>query len=801
MGDFAQDLRHGLRVLRKSPGLTVLAVATLSLAIGLNTSVASLLRPIIFSLPPIADPHQVAAIWSSNPRSGTERSATSYADYADWKSLNRSFLQLSAYSGAEFELQLGAERVSIRGQNVDFNYFDLLGAKPLLGRLIQQSDGASGAPPVAVISEGIWKRSFAADTRVLGRTILLDETGYVLVGVVPADFYYPVAGNDVWVPLRADSTGDRARRKLFVVGRFRPGLRSAQAQVDFDRIATQLDQAHPATNSGWRVLVRSLSDESNKKTANVTLLLYGPVFLILLIACGNVSNLLLAQATSRRAEIAVRLTLGASRGRLVRQLLSEALILSTAAGALGLLAAYWGVSLLRALFSQASPLLASQIRWDINVLALGLLLAVLTPLFFALAPALSAARGDVSNALRDASPGATGGRPSARSRGTTLSLQIAVLLVLVHLTVMLTKAMAALESVNVPCQPGTLLVLNVQEKRANHGRGTSALPVDQILNEISQVPNVEITAATNLLPGPVGTRGNLANILIEGESSTSSQAVARIAITPGYFRATCVSLIAGRQFGPDEVNQDAPVVMVSEAAANRFWPGQNPLGKRIRFMDREQGAAWLTVVGVSANLMREKELAAIRPAVFVPVGTQDSARVFLARVRGNAETAIPAVKAAVWRVRQDVVVEAATVRSLVDQQLQGSNLIKDFMATLGLIAGALAMAGVYGVTSYTVAQRTREIGVRMALGASRRKIFRLVMSGALRVAAIGVGLGLPIAVVAMVGLSKELGLLGATSPWLLPVSATVIVATTLAACLFPAHRATAIEPTAALRHE
>lgn len=801
MGNFAQDLRHGLRVLRKSPGLTFLAILTLSLAVGLNTALASLLRPFFFSLPPIADAHRVAAVWSANPRLGMELSPASYPDYADWKSLNRSFLQLTAYSYIEFEMPGGAERVSLRGKSVDFNFFELLGVKPVLGRLIGQSDAAPGAPLAVVISEGLWKRRFAADPRVLSRIMLLDEASYTIVGVVPADFYYPVAGDDVWVLLRPEAAGDRARRRLSVIGLFRPGVDSAQAQPDFDRIATQLEQAYPATNSGWRVLVRSLRDESNKKTANATFLLYGPVFLILLIACGNVSNLLLAQATARRAEMAVRLTLGATRARLVRQLLSEALILSTAAGALGLLVAYWGIRLLRALFSQASPLLANQIRWDVNVLGFGILLAVLTPLFFALAPALSAARGDLSNALRDASPSATGGRLSARSRGATLSLQVALVLVLVHLTIMLTKATSALESVNVPCQPENLLVLSVQEKRSARGQASTALPVMQILDEISQVAGVEIAAATNLLPGPGRSRPTIESMLLEGESAPSAQAASRIAVTPGYFRAACLSLVAGRGFTADEVTHDAPEVIVSEAAAKRFWPGQNPLGRRFRFPGREKGIRWLTVVGVSTNLTRQPEIAAMLPALFVPFTGQETTTVFLARTRGIAEAILPATKAAVWRAKGNVAVEAASVRSLVDQQLEGSKLIKNFMAALGVIAGMLAMAGVYGVTSYSVAQRTREIGVRIALGASRRRILRLVLLGGLRVAAIGIVFGLPVAVAAMLALSKELGQTGATNPWFLPVSAAVMLATTLAACFFPARRATAIQPMAALRHE
>jgi macrolide transport system ATP-binding/permease protein len=813
-----QDLRYGARMLLKSPGVTLIAVVTLALGIGANSVIFSLINALLLRPLPVEDPERLVAVYTSD-FGGARYGSTSYPDYVDWRDRNQVFSQLVAFQMRPFSMSVEGGNDRVFGEIVSGNYFSALGLTLALGRgFLPEEDRVPGERPVAVISHRLWQNRFGGDPATVGRIVKLNGHSFTIVGVGPETYSGLMRGIavDLWVPAmmmeQAAPGGNdplgRGSRSFLVTGRLKSGVTLDHAQANFRVIAEQLFKEWPQhwENSRKESRVISLISESEARVMpNFVIfmaLLMTMVVLVLLIACANVANLLLARAMARRKEIAIRLSLGARRNRLIRQLITESVLLALFGGVAGLLLAGWGTGLLMTFKPPVQIPIVIDLRVDWRVLGFTFGLSLLTGILFGLVPALAASRPDVVAFLKD-HVGTESSR--VRLRGALVVVQVALSLMLLICSGLFIRSLRQASSVDLGFDPNNLLVMSMDWQLQGYAETAGRNMSEQLLDRVSALPGVESVSLSNSLP--LGMGGSRRSVIIEGYTAQPGESteVKWSSVAPGYFETFRIPILRGRTFNDQDRMGLPGVVVVNESFARHYWPGADPVGRRIQLGGTRSGAndppAYLEVVGV----VRDCKYATLgeEPTPFFYLNLlqhYQPSLTLIVRTRGNPIDYLSAARREVSALDKNLpLYDVKTMRQHLGLALLPARLAGSVLGIFGLAALILAAAGIYGVMAYSVAQRTREIGIRMALGASASSVLKLVVKHGMTLALIGMVLGL-IASLALTRLIRPL-LFGvsATDPLTFIVIVLLLSAVALLACYIPARRATKIDPMIALR--
>jgi putative ABC transport system permease protein len=813
-----QDARHGLRVLWKNRGFTATALITLAVGIWANSAIFSAVNSVLLRSLPYAAADQLVLAWEVTAKG--RQTTTSPANFRDWRGQASSFSEMAATSGVDFTITGDGEPTRVVGASVSTNFFDLLGVAPALGHTFERENKAAGDWKTVVLSHRLWLSRFGGDPNAVGKAITLNGNGYTIIGVMPSSFkwqnlspasssgelselFVPAIKNDIpqlGAQTDRDISASRTLSFMRVVGRMKPGVSLAQAQSEMNTVASRLAQAYPDSNANTTIrllpLQRYLAGDA--RPALFTLLF--AVGFVLLIACANVANLSLARAASRRKEFAVRAALGAARGRLVRQLLTESVLLSLMAGALGLLVAVWGVQGLANLMPNHLPRI-NDVSIDSHVLLFTLVVSTLTGLAFGLIPALQVSRVDLTETLKEG--GAKSATMQGRSSRALIVLEVALSLVLLVGAGLLLKSFLLLQQVKPGFDSNNLLTLKIFLPEAKYPQpGQKSQFFAQLLERVRSLPGVESAGAALNLPFPGDDI--LLRFNVEGRPAPPPGEQTSInyqVISPDYFRTLRIPLLRGRDIAETD-RADAPgVVVISESAAKRYFAGEDPLGKRVRVGG--ENAPPLTVVGVASDI-RERTLDA-PPHAEAYVSYLQSPFAFMGvavRTGGDPANTLGAVRGAVAGIDKQLSVGSVhTMNELMSESLARQRSVSLLAGFFGLAALLLASVGIYGVISYMVTQRTREIGIRIALGANRRDVLRMIVTHGMGLTLAGVGVGLFASFALTRALSGLLYEVSATDPLIYAGVALLLASVALVACLVPARRAMNVDPMIALRYE
>ncbi|HTR01549.1 MAG TPA: ABC transporter permease [Thermoanaerobaculia bacterium] len=807
MNDFARDVRFAIRSLRKSPGFAAVALATLALGIGANAAIFSVVDAVLLRPLAYADPGRLVAVYQTLPSQGVTSNGTSYQNYLDWTKAG-SFERLGAVRMHDYTLTGVGEPALVVAGTVTANVFGLLGAPPLLGRGLVEADDPAEAAPVAVLTERIWRERFGGDPGVVGKTVRLDERIFTVVGVMPARFRTPpdVPPADLWTALSQDPVFGDLRQKrgghyLTIVGRLKDGASLDQAQAELKTIAEVQAREFPKENEGWSVRLVPLSESFVAGVRTALLVLLGAVALVFLIACANVANLLLARSGARAREVAIRTALGAGRGALVRQFLAESLVLGVAGGALGLALAAATMRALRAWIPANLPRVAD-VGLDVRVLVFGLVVSVAAAVIFGLAPALHAARPDLSAGLREGSAGAGEGAPRRRLRNVLVVAETALSFVLLVGAGLLARSFVRLQEVPLGFDPSRVLTAGMSLPRTQYSRPEQWRSFyTTLVDRLSREPGVEHAAAS--LPLPLYGAGLNFAFKIDGREQTSGSDLTAnyTASTPEYFRALGVTLMRGRLFTEQDTADAPKVCVVSAAFAKQHFPSENPLGKRLLFGFKESVAR--EIVGVVADVKRDGQGAPSKPEMYVPFAQEPWwAAYLLVRTAGDPMRLSAVLRNHVRALDPGLPVESVQpMTRMVSESVAQPRFRTTLLALFGAAALVLAVVGIYGVLSYSVGRRTREVGIRVALGASRGDVLRLILSEGLLLTGLGLALGALGAAVLTRFLSTLLFEIGRFDPLTYAAVAAVLAVSGLFACWIPARRAMRVDPVVALRAE
>jgi len=807
MKGLARDVRFAIRTLRKSPGFAAVALATLALGIGANAAIFSVVDAVLLRPLPYADPGRLVVAYQTLPSQGVTSNGVSYLNYLDWTKA-RSVERLGAVRMHDYTLTGAGEPALVAAGTVTANVFGLLGTAPLLGRGLVDADDSAEAAPVAVLTEKLWRDRFGGDPAVVGRAVRLDERVFTIVGVMPSRFRTPpdVPPADLWTPLSQDPIFDDLRQKrgghyLTIVGRLKDGASLEQAQAELKTIADGQARQFPKENEGWSVRLVPLAESFVAGVRTALLVLLGAVALVFLIACANVANLLLARSGARAREVAIRTALGAGRGALVRQFLAESLVLGTAGGALGLSLAAATTKALRAWLPANLPRVAD-VALDLRVLVFGLVVSLGAAILFGLVPALHAARPDLASGLREGSAGAGEGAPRRRLRNVLVVVETALSFVLLVGAGLLARSFVRLQEVPLGFDPARVLTAGMSLPRAQYARPEQWRNFyTTLVDGLSKEPGVELAAAS--LPLPLYGAGLNFAFKIDGreEASGSDLTANYTASTPEYFRSLGIRLMRGRLF-TERDSADAPkVCVVSAAFAKQYFPGENPLGRRLVFGFKESVAR--EIVGVVADVKRDGQGAPSKPEMYVPFAQEPWwAAYVLLRTSGDPMRLSAVLRRHVRALDPGLPVESVQpMTQMVADSVAQARFRTTLLAMFGAAALVLAVVGIYGVLSYSVGRRTREVGIRVALGAGRGDVLRLVVSEGLLLTGLGLALGAAGAVVLTRFLSTLLFEVGRFDPLTYAAVAAVLAGSGLLACWIPARRAMRVDPVVALRAE
>jgi putative ABC transport system permease protein len=802
-----QDVRHGARMLKRNPGFALIAVLTLGLGIGATTAIFSVVDAVLIRPLPYKDSDRLVMVWETNAKESRSEEPMSLDDFKDFKERSQSFEELSAISPRWiFNLTGGSEPEQVGGLFVSGGMFKLVGVGAAHGRTFTSEDDTTGSAPVVVISHGLWQRQFGGDTELIGRSLSLGGNPATIIGIMPEGFRF-LEEADLWVPLASNPVASRGRavRLLSVAGRLREGVTISQAEAELASAARELEEKFPATNTGIGARVVGLHAQMTGGVRTILLVLLGAVVSVLLIACANVANLLLARASVRQKEIAIRAAIGATRRRLARQFLTESVMLALAGGAAGLLLAMWGVDLLIAL-SPPNIVRQSNIEMNDSVLAFAIAISALTGLIFGFAPAWQASRPDLNETLKE------GGRTSgaiashSRFRRAIVTAEIAISLVLLIGSGLLIRSFARLTEVNPGFATENVLTFTTLLPDARYSQPQQrGLFYNQLEERLKQMPEVVSVGATSRLPLLTPNNNITSTLTIEGRPlppGNLPEVDFRRASTR-YFEAMGIPLLEGRAFTDQEVESGTPTAIVNEAFARRFFPGEEVLGKRVKLGPNSDQLPWITIVGVVGNVRHLAIETEPRPEIYRHYMTFPlSSPVIVVRSSSDPKQLIAGIRAQVQSIDAELsIANIHTMDELVSRSVAGRRFSMTLLAIFACVAILLAAVGLYGVMSYSVAQRTHEIGVRMALGASHRDVVALIVKQAAWLAAAGIAVGL----VAAIALTRLMGNLlyeiSATDPATFAAVSLLIGAVTLLASYVPARRATRVDPMVALRHE
>jgi putative ABC transport system permease protein len=800
-----QDVRFAARTFRRSPAFLLITVLTIAIGVGANAAIFSIVNAVLLRPLPFPGAGDLVLVTDANRRTRQNNLDASPANFLDWRERQTSFTDMAAFRQSTFALS-GADRPeSVAGAIVNTSFFDILAVKPAHGRGLTAADGAAGAARVAVISDALWRQRFGGRADIVGRTVRLNDEPHVIAGVMPAGIDYPDKSR-VWVPPHwrvpddplapgTDPSGQRTHSYFSVIARLRPGSTIAGAQVKMDAVAASLERDYPNENQNLGVIVTPLRDDLVADVRQSVLLLFAAVALLLLIAAANVSGLLLARATARHQEMAVRIALGATRGRILSQLLTESVVLAILGGGAGILLAMWLIGPLVAM-SPADLGVAGAVGIDLRVLLFGLAVSTLAGLLFGLAPAHQLTRLDVHHDLKQGARGASS-KGQRSLRGLVVTAEIALSLVLLVGAGLTIRSFVNVQREPAGFDPDRVLTLTVSLPSARYPTPERKAEFwERAIDSLRQVPGVEAVGATSRLPLLPGnsTRG----ITMRDAPPNSQLSAHYRTASPEYFRAMGIQVLRGRVFDAADREGRTLVAVVSASAAQRFWPGRNPIGERFSINDPE-----ITVVGVVGDVHGAALDAAPQPTIYVP-HRQDPwpFMTFALRTTASPGTLANAVRDAIWRVDKEQPVGA--VRTM-DEQLSNSLARRRFSVTLltafGVVAVSLAAIGLYGVLAFVVAQRRREIGLRLALGAQARDVITDVLGQGMRLALVGVAAGIGLALAATRLLRSLLYGTSPTDAVTYVAVATLLVIVCAGASLVPALRASRVDPLTALRDE
>jgi putative ABC transport system permease protein len=797
------DLRYASRRLRSAPGFAVVTVLTLGLGIGATTAIFTVLNGLVFRPLPFREPKRLVMIWETNR--DYPQILVSYPNYLDWHGRLRAFEDVALYDGfAQFTLTGKGDAERVRGGRASGNLFDVLGVGPALGRLFRSTDDRVGAERVAVVTDAFWRRTLAADPGAVGSAMTLDGFSYTIVGVLPPRVQ--LARSEVWVPMglfaNTEAYTDRSTHPGTIgIGRLKRGMTLDRMQADLDQLYRQLVADHPAQNAGIGASGGWLLDQVLGGIRPALYILAGAVGLVLLIACANVASLLLGRAASRQREIALRTAIGAHRSRIVRQLLTESMLLSGLGAALGVALAWGGVRLLVALQPGNLPRLVD-IRLDGPVLAFAAVLSVLTGIAFGLVPALQTSRGDLVAALRDGGRGATAGPRPLRMRRILLVGEMALALVLLVGAGLLIRSFAKLTSVDLGVDPRNVTVglVSLPERNYPDAARQTAVFAD-LLERVGALPQVTDAALATDLPVNSSWQSGVTFEGLPPVERGREPLLNAVVAAPGWFSTMKMRVLAGRGLESTDRSGLPPVLVISQAVAKRFFAGESPVGRRMKMGPAAGGSPWLTIVGVVNDVKQEGPSVESRGAMYLPLAQNPSGTLWLA-VRSSAQAAgvVPALRAALTAIDPDV--PLSQVQTLEERvagtvaQPRFSMLLLSLFAAIALV---LAAIGIYGVISYSVALRTHEIGVRIALGARPRDVLGMVVRQVFAITGLGIALGGAGALAAGSLLTRLLFGVQSSDPTTFVAVSMVLAAVALLAAAVPARRAARLDPVAALR--
>jgi macrolide transport system ATP-binding/permease protein len=836
MGGLLQDLRYGARALLRSRGFTLVAALSLTLGIGANAVIFSLVNATLLRPLSVERPEELVYVFSGSPNSPYNN--FSYPDLAELRARNRVFSGLAAYGGIAASLSLGDRAELVAGAIVTGDYFDVLGVRAARGRTFApEEDRTPNAHPVAVISHGLWQGRFGGEPQVVGRQVTLNSRSFTVIGVLPEYFFDPLSdtARDVYVPMmmqalvrpprggysgemNPDLLGVRGNRWLWGVGRLKPGVTREQAQASLVALTEEQARSHPDTNANRAATLAPLSEgdpRARRTLLSTATLLLSIVGVVLLIACANVANLLLARSSARRKEVAVRLALGASRFRLVRQLLTESTLLAVLGGALGLFVALWAVDVLRAMPPPPGLLpLTPDFSADWRVLAFTLGLSLLTGVLFGLVPALQASRPDLIPALKDepSAPEHAGRRFNLRS--ALVVAQVAMSLVLLIAAGLFVRSLWRAAAVEPGFAADRILTAQLNINLLRYTRAQGREFYRQAVERVRAVPGVESASLARNVP--LGGGGSVRSLLVEGQRDSGNIArsegggvsagddpnlVNVNVIGAGYFQTTGISLLGGRDFDERDAEDRPGVVIVNESFVARHFNGQGALGQRLSFRGAE--GPWYEIVGVARDSKYRALSEGPTPFVYLPLAqNHETGMTLLVRTAGDPAAVAAAVRSEVQAIDRNVPLTGVRpMTELIGNSLYAARMGATLLGVFALVALTLAAVGVYGVMAFSVARRTREIGIRMALGAGRRDVLRLVLKEGMTLVAVGVGVGLMTAAAVtrlLAGFLYGVSVTDAATFIAVPAALALVA---LAACYVPARRATKVDPLVALRYE
>jgi putative ABC transport system permease protein len=811
-----QDVRYAFRMLRKSPGFTLVAVLTLALGIGANTAIFSAVNAVLLQPLPFHAPSQLVAVVSTRLRGNVPDNA-SYPDFADWRTQDHVFSQMAAYVADNFTLTGQGAAIHIQGVDVSADLFSLLGVNPVLGRTFLPDEdklpAANGAFAI-ILSDHLWREHFGADPEVIGRTVQIDNRDFTVVGVMPAGFQFPVQGEpvDFWVTMAVNfvtvpGTPSMAEQRgahfLDVIARLKPHVSIAQAQTEMGTIVDRLDKQYPDIGPHG-VMVLPEIDKVAGPARKALLILLAAVGCVLLIACANVANLMLVRGASRQKELAVRAALGASRWRMIQQLLTESILLALIGGALGAALGLWGISGLISLLPVDIPRLSS-FRIDNTVLLFTALVAMLTGILFGLAPATQAARFDLVEYLKEGSRGLSESLHRSRGRGTLVVADIATAAVLLLAAGLLINSFLRLQHVDPGFNPQHVLTFKMDLPYARYSELRQNQFFEQAIARLNHLPGV--VSASAVLPLPLDGDEVGTSLTIEGQpvAEADRPRTGYTWVEPGYFRTAGIPTIAGRDFNATDDLKTTPVVIINQTLARQFFPHQDPIGKRIKpgIGNGYKTEPMREIVGVVGDVRQYGLAAPPGPEVYVslaqsPLGSMN----FVVRTNVDPLSIVGAVRSEMKGIDSDLPFYGVqTFNEYFSQAFTQPRFLTWLLGLFAALALALAAVGLYGLVSYSATRRTHEIGVRMALGAQRRDVMRLILVQGARLALLGIAIGL----LAAFGLTRLMASLlygiSASDPLTFAAVAIVLLAVALLACYIPARRAMRVDPMIALRYE
>ncbi len=810
MSTLFQDLRYGLRMLAKNPGFTAVAVVTLALGIGANTAIFTVVNAALLHPLPFKDPDRLVTLWGINSTMDYSGPATVCdPDYADWRAQDRVFDEIAGFRGQMSSLTGVGDPVRLLGSEVTASFFPLLGVTTVVGRAFSPDEERPGSSRVVLLSYKLWVSRLSSDRGVVGKTLKLDGELFTVVGVMPAGFGFPNQG-DFWTPVVL--AGDCRNRTLQVIARLKRGVTIGRARKDVAAIAQHQDEERHR-ESGWHISLVPLAEVVARDLRPSLLVLLGAVALVLVIACANVANLLLARASSRQHEVAIRNALGASRLRIIRQMLTESVLLAIFGGLFGLLLATWahdflGSSISALPRSLGTPSVLERIvstgvdRW---VLGFTFVTSVLTGVLFGLAPAIQASRPDLNETLKEGGRGLATGRGKGRVRSLLIVGEVALALVLLVSAGLLIRSFWKLVAVDPGFNPEKVLTLNVALPESRYQSEIQMIEFEQqAIERLQGLPGVESAGAVFGLP--------LGDILIRGDFTIEGQPPPPPQISPSkevasadYFRAIGIPLVKGRDFN-DQDKKDSPrVAIISQSMARRFWLHEDPLGRRID--PGFSASSWCRIVGVVGDVKQHGLDEGSSLAIYLPYAQSPSAflmrnMAFAIRTRSDPRSVAAAVRQAIEGVDPDLpVFDIATMEQLVYRSVSEPRLNAVLLGLFASLALALASVGIYGVTSYAVIHRTHEIGVRMALGADRGQVLNLIVREGMLLTCVGVGAGLVVAFGVTRLMRSLMYGVRPSDPGTFAAAAIALAAVALLACYIPARRATKVDPMVALRYE